>query len=369
MKIIYISFFKRKDLYSLEEEVKQIKPYYIILEKLAEKHTVLSIANNDKAEDYVFKGVLYKRIIDKTSLKLPLIKTFRVIIKEQPDILIIHSLHFPLQIIYAHFFLKKSIKILVQHHAENPFNGLKRKLLNLANKYIDGYLFVSKEMAKEWVLEQNLIDIKKVFEIMEISSVFSCINKQEAVEITKVNGANIFLWVGRLNANKDPLTVVKAFIDFLQAEIDAKLYMIFQTEDLLVDIKKVIAENEIVKNKIVLLGKKNHTELLYWYNSADFIIASSYYEGSGTAVCEAMSCGCIPLLSNIPSFKKMTENASCGLLFEVGNIKSLVKILHEAITLDKAIEKEKTLNIYHQHLSPTAIANNICNTIEQLNNA
>ena len=65
----------------------------------------------------------------------------------------------------------------------------------------------------------------------------------------------------------------------------------------------------------------------------------------------------------------MTEHASCGLLFEVGNIKSLVKILHQAITLDKPIEKEKTLIIYHKHLSPTAIANNICNAIEQLNNA
>ena len=73
--------------------------------------------------------------------------------------------------------------------------------------------------------------------------------------------------------------------------------MIYQTEELLVEIKNIIEKEN--KNAIQLVGNIPHNEMLYWYNSADFIISGSHYEGSGTAVCEAMSCGCIPITTNI----------------------------------------------------------------------
>ena len=46
---------------------------------------------------------------------------------------------------------------------------------------------------------------------MEVSSVFYPIDKIIARSKTNVSGDPVFIWAGRLNKNKDPLTVVNAF--------------------------------------------------------------------------------------------------------------------------------------------------------------
>ena len=57
------------------------------------------------------------------------------------------------------------------------------------------------------------------------------------------------------------------------------------------------------------------SELEKIYNQHQFFILGSHYEGSGYALLEAMACGCIPIVTNIPSYKFMTNNGDCALLF------------------------------------------------------
>ena len=103
----------------------------------------------------------------------------------------------------------------------------------------------------------------------------------------------------------------------------------------------------------------------YWYSSADFIISASHYEGSGVAVCEAMSCGCIPILTNIQSFRKMTgpgpqgSVSKCGLLYEPGDDEGLLKILLQTDTLNMEEERNKVLQQFNTELSFEAIAKKI----------
>ncbi|HEX3386522.1 MAG TPA: glycosyltransferase, partial [Mucilaginibacter sp.] len=81
------------------------------------------------------------------------------------------------------------------------------------------------------------------------------------------------------------------------------------------------------RESITLVGELPHDELQYWFNSADFTLSASHYEGSGTAVCEAMSCGCVPIVTDIPSFRMITDNGRCGLLYEPGNEHALLDAL------------------------------------------
>jgi glycosyltransferase involved in cell wall biosynthesis len=149
-------------------------------------------------------------------------------------------------------------------------------------------------------------------------------DKTQAVRVTKVKGSPVFLWVGNLIARKDPLTVIKAFLKFAHYQSGLKLYMIYQEAELLDEINVLLAGDPHHKNSIVLVGPIFHNQLQYWYNSADFFILASHYEGSGVSVSEAMSCGCIPIISDFISFKKMTDSGRCGLLFEAGNEKDLL---------------------------------------------
>jgi glycosyltransferase involved in cell wall biosynthesis len=96
-----------------------------------------------------------------------------------------------------------------------------------------------------------------------------------------------------------------------------------------------------------------------WFNAADFFISTSHREGSGIAASEAMSCGCIPVLSNIISFRRMTGPGKCGLLFEAGNPDSLLQTLIQTNGMDTEAEKGKVLEQFRAELSFEAIAKKI----------
>jgi glycosyltransferase involved in cell wall biosynthesis len=181
-----------------------------------------------------------------------------------------------------------------------------------------------------------------------------------------VKGNPVFLWVGRLNANKDPLTVVKAFLRFQQIHTTAKLYMIYQTEDLLQEMKELMNQYENSADAIRLIGKIPHEQLFDWYNCSDFIISGSHYEGSGVAVCEAMSCGCIPVLTDIISFRKMTGPGKCGLLYEPGNDEELLAALLKTGNMDIEKERPKVLQQFKEELSFEAIAEKIKTIISSI---
>ena len=77
------------------------------------------------------------------------------------------------------------------------------------------------------------------------------------------------------------------------------------------------------------------------------------------AVCEAMSCGCIPILTNIQSFRKMTGPGKCGFLYGPGDDAGLLKMLLQTGQLDMEEEKNKVLRQFKAELSFEAIAKKI----------
>ena len=115
-----------------------------------------------------------------------------------------------------------------------------------------------------------------------------------------------------------------------------------------------------------LVGKVPHHQLQSWYNSAIFIISGSHYEGSGIAVCEAMSCGCIPVVTNIMSFRKMTGPGKCGFIYEPGNEQELLEVLLQTRELDIEKERTKVLAQFKAELSFEAIAGKIDRVITTL---
>ena len=113
---------------------------------------------------------------------------------------------------------------------------------------------------------------------MEASSVFRPVDKTLARMHTGVGGNPVYLWVGRLDQNKDPLTVVRGFLTFWALYPSATLYMIFHTEELRGEIEDLLHKAASSGHPVILVGKQPHREMQYWYSSADFIISGSHYE-------------------------------------------------------------------------------------------
>jgi glycosyltransferase involved in cell wall biosynthesis len=261
--------------------------------------------------------------------------THRFIKKEKPDVVLVQGFVFVLQVMALRWVLGKKCIILVQHHGEKPFSGIKGFFQRKADACINGYLFTALGNAGIWIDKKVISNRKKCFSILSASTQFAAKDKAQCKQITRIKGTVNFIWVGRLNANKDPVTVLKAFEKFIAGYPGVALYMIYQTEELLDVIKKMIAGSATLQTAVHLVGKIEHNKLEAWYNAADFYISGSHSEGSGYALVEAMACGCIPVVSAIPSFKKITRSGEFGILFEPGNAGELYQKLVGTNSLDK----------------------------------
>jgi hypothetical protein len=67
-----------------------------------------------------------------------------------------------LQLIQLRLLLDKKTRIIAQHHAEKPFNGIKKYIQKLADKCVDAYLFASHPMGMEWVKRQSVVTRKNL---------------------------------------------------------------------------------------------------------------------------------------------------------------------------------------------------------------
>jgi glycosyltransferase involved in cell wall biosynthesis len=354
MRLVFLSYNYSAQIKSPEEWIDKIGFYTGWAKIMAKEHAIFRVDQIDYEGDIEKDGIHYYFVKDKDSVQYLPRKLNRFVKSLKPDGVLVSSFMFPIQVLLLRRCLGKKVKILVQNHAEKPSSGLKRSIQKIASHTVDAFLFNSFESGMQWVQNGNIDSPKKIFELPEVSSLFYPLEKSLALEKTKVSGSPVFLWVGRLNQNKDPKTVLSAFIKFSKYEPGAKLYFIYQTEELLPELKALVEEfNQ--KENIFFIGKVRHNQLLYWFNSADFFISASHYEGSGTALCEAMSCGCIPIISNIPSFR--TINGDSGLFFEPGNPEDLFSLLKKTSQMDMDEEKTRVLSQFKNENSFESISN------------
>jgi glycosyltransferase involved in cell wall biosynthesis len=84
------------------------------------------------------------------------------------------------------------------------------------------------------------------------------------------------------------------------------------------------------------------------------------------AVIEAMSCGCVPIVSDIPSFRRITGDGRFGRLFPVGESRELAKA---ALSISPAQRAELSAAVrehFSRALSFPALAQQIDVVYQQL---
>jgi len=356
MKFVCITYTKKPQYDKPALWLYRIRAYIGILEALSKSDTVISIDRINYSGELFLNGV-HHIFPDVGGNRMSAAwKLNRYVKKLKPDIVLVQGMIFPLQVIQLRMQVGGDTRIILQNHAEKPGRRHKKFLQRIADPFINAYLFAAKEMGSEWIFGGIIGRPGKIHEIMEVSSVFKPLDKATARLETGVEGRLVFLWVGRLDENKNPMMVVKAFLQFARSSPGCRLYMIYHTMELLGEIERLLDEEEGSRRIVFLAGTQAHDRLGHWYSSADFIISGSWYEGSGAAVCEAMSCGCIPIVTNILSFRMMTDEGRCGLLYEAGKTKDLLRALERTGGMDISEERRKVLEQYRSTLSFEAIA-------------
>jgi glycosyltransferase involved in cell wall biosynthesis len=362
MRIIHVSYKRVANYDNPHAWLARLPFFTVLLEETAKSADVKSF------HLISYTGVIRRNGVEYHFLKQSAIESLipfrfnRRIARLAPDVVVVHGLVFPLQVIALRRQLGSHAKIALMHHSEPLLRHYKAWLQKLADRYVYAYFFNSLQHSRKWIERKLISDYSKICEVMIGSSIFHPMDRTVARSKTFVPEGEIYLWVGQLDINKDPQTLVNGFMMFAQERPNAHLFMIYQEDNRLDEIKDLISGFTRIK----LVGKVNHPDLLYWYNSADFIISTSHYEGGGIAVCEAMSCGCIPLLTDISSFQMMINYESVGFLFPPGNPKALTAVLVKSAVMDVKIERQKVLGHFRDRLSNEVIVEKMMGVFKSL---
>ena len=358
LRILDLSFYVNEE-HDLLNVATQHAPAHLYAEYLSQYAQVEVIKHLKSDASVTYRQVMYRGFTGRNSFFHLPATAVRYIKEFEPDVIIVQGLVFPLQVLYLRMRIGKKPIILAQHHGEVPFPGKKGWLQEIAARQIDGFLFNCIENAEPWYKAGVFKGQTKCFELPEASTLFKTADKAAAKEKLGLHGKYNFLWVARLNEGKDPMTVIDAFETMYQQHPAAKLFMIFQTEELLPVLMQKLENNPLLTERVIIVGKKPHEELELWFNAADFFISASKSEAMGYAVLEAVSCSCIPIVSDIPAHRKLTANGTCGLLFKKGDSESLVSAFKMIPVLDREAFQKNLRFLFDAHFSPKAIADQL----------
>jgi glycosyltransferase involved in cell wall biosynthesis len=119
---------------------------------------------------------------------------------------------------------------------------------------------------------------------MEASTPLRPVARQAARQETGLRGSPAVLWVGRLNANKDPLTVLDGFERSVERLPHATLTMIYSTEELLAPVRRRVESAPALSARVHLVGTVPRDRMPMYFSAADLYVGGSHHEGSGYAL-------------------------------------------------------------------------------------
>ncbi|HZP47193.1 MAG TPA: glycosyltransferase [Vicinamibacterales bacterium] len=210
---------------------------------------------------------------------------------------------------------------VVQDHASGvPAGAVSRAVRRRLLSGVDAFLFSALEQAQPWRDAGVIAPRQAVHDVMEASTAIAAVPREEARAASGVSGDPAVLWVGRLNANKDPLTVVDGFERFAAGRPGATLTMVFEGGEAEAAVRarvvsdtggrlvsdtgdRAVSDTGGACGRIRLVGAVPHDRIAAFFSAADLFVSGSHHEGSGYALIEALACGAVPVVTAIPAFR------------------------------------------------------------------
>lgn len=223
---------------------------------------------------------------------------------------------------------------------------------------VSRFFFTTREHAAPWRQTGALNDDRRVTEVYETSTIFCPGDRAEARAHTGLRGAPALLHLGRLDAVKDPLTTLAALRAVLPSLPAAHLTFAWMEGSMEAEVRAAAADLPVT-----FLGRvsRDQTELLL--RAADVFVQASTREVCGRAALEAFATGTPSVLSDIPSFRRMTEQGTLGHLFPVGDSAAMASAL---VAVRQVDSRAKVRGHFERVLSFDALADVVSGVYAEL---
>jgi glycosyltransferase involved in cell wall biosynthesis len=246
-----------------------------------------------------------------------------------PDVLHVHGLAFARDVLSLSS-LAPGVPIILQDHADQLPRFWRRGLWRRELALAAGVAFCARPQARPFVDAGLLSAHTPLYEIPESTSRFTTGDPRQARQQTGLTGNPAVLWVGHLDDNKDPLTVLDGVSAAVQELPGLGLWCCFGTAPLLYDVQRRIAQDSRLRSRVRLIGRVPHETIERLMQAADLFVLGSHREGSGYSVIEALACGLPPIVTDIPSFRALTGAGAVGALWPCGDSQALCAALTSA---------------------------------------
>lgn len=133
---------------------------------------------------------------------------------------------------------------------------------------------------------------------------------------------NVFLFVGRFEAVKQPLMLLDAFC---KANLDNSKLVFVGDGTLKEQLCERVKLNG-VEQRVIVLGKLCGSQLYAWFRIAKYLVLPSCFEPFGAVVNEALISGCKVIISDMVGASTLVNDHN-GIVFQYNNEEALVEIL------------------------------------------
>ncbi len=129
--------------------------------------------------------------------------------------------------------------------------------------------------------------------------------------------------------------LINSFATFISSDFRTH-HLYIAGEGILEKKLKLLVQNLNLGGNITFLGRISNIELSQQLYNAHIYISLPVTEGVSASLLEAMACGCIPIVSDLPSNREWINNGVNGVLTKIDKIESVVESFNRLFsTLEK----------------------------------
>jgi glycosyltransferase involved in cell wall biosynthesis len=245
------------------------------------------------------------------------------------DLVHVHSIGFARRAAILRRYLP-GVPILLQDHADRPPSPWLRLPWRRWYGAADGVAFTAREQARPFTDPGLFGAHTRLFAIPESTSRFTPGDRAAARLETGLRGDPCVLSVGHLSAHKGAMTLLEGVAQAAEGLPDLQLWCAFGTAPLLDDVQRRIASDPRLTGRVHLLGTVPHAQVEVLMRAADLFVSASLGESAGFSMLEALACGTMPVLTDIPAFRALTRDGAIGELWTPGDAWALAESLQRA---------------------------------------
>ena len=287
-----------------------------------------------------------------------LLALFKLIISEKPDVVHVHSAAIPYLLI-ASVLYRKCLYVATIHSEATREAGTG------INKLIRQFLFKNRLVVPITISEESKESFDKFYS-MDSTMIYNGISKyEEGDSIDYPEYKTIFVHPASCQPVKNQELLFKCFTRLSEKYEDVELHWYGDKEkhrDLYNHLSQYLGSN------IKYCGLVN--DIRKYLKNADYMCLSSEMEGMPITIIEAMSVGCIPIVTPVGGCINMIQDERNGFISTDLSVESYCSVLEKAIKTSKVTRmgmKEKAMVSFMMNFSINNTANLYLDVFKKFN--